>query len=249
MHWRPWAGLLLLLTLASATVLVPSSAAVDVDNMGLANKYGPSYSDYPISDVDADPDSDFALIARGPEGVIAWNIETGKAKALTFLSGSPIVAVNIVGDRYLAVDEMGRLIAMDLEMANSIWKMDVMTGTVRGTAVSEFQSKLAVVGLGPDSDMTISFVNMLTLDVIYILSSDLPEDLAAQIPTSAFWLPAGVASGFGANTLLVGTNLGQIWAVESSGDATLIVDLGSTVMGMGYSHGHVVISAATRNGM
>ncbi len=248
MHWRPWAGLLLLLTLASATVLVPSSAAVDVDNMGLARSYGPSYSIHPITDVDADPDSDYALIARGPEGVIAWNIETGKTIAMTSLSASPVVAVNIVEDRYLAVTENGGLIALDLEMANSIWRMDVMTGTVRVTAVSEFQSRLAVVGLGPDSDMTISFVDMMTLDVIFIRSRDLPEDLAAQIPTSALWLPAGVTSGFGTNTLLVGTNLGQIWAVESSGNATLILDLGSTVMGMGYSHGDGVISAATRNG-
>ena len=139
MSWRPWAGLLLLLILVSATVLVPTSAAVDVDNMGLARIYSPNFSIHPISDVDAHPDSDQALIARGLEGVIAWNIETGKATVLTSLSGSPIVAVNIIEDRYLAVADNGMLIALDLEMANSIWKMDVMTGTVRGTLLAGYK--------------------------------------------------------------------------------------------------------------
>ena len=249
MHWRPWAGLLLLLTLVSATVLVPSSLAVDVNKMGLARNYSPFPAINPINDLDADPDSDYALIAKGPEGVIAWNIETGKATLLTSLSGSPIVAVNIVGERYLAVTENGRLIALDLEKANSIWTMEVMTGSVRGTAVSEYQQELGVVGIDPHSEMIITFVNVTTMVVITHTSDGFPEEFAEQIPTSALWLPSGVASPFGTNTLLVGTNLGQIWAVESSGDATLVLDLGSTVMGMGYSHGDVVITAATKNGL
>ncbi len=248
MYWRPWAGLLLLLILASATVLVPSSGAVNADNMGLARTYDPPISIHPISDVDTHPDSDYALIARSQEGVIAWNIETGKAIIMVSASASAIVAVDIVGDRYLAVTESGRLMALDLETANSIWTMDVMAGAVRVTAVSEYEKQMAVVGLDTDSDMTITFVDMVTLETIFLLSRDLPEDLTTQIPTSAFWLPSDMASGYGPFTLLVGTNLGQIWAVESSGDATLILDLGSTVVGMGYSRDDIVISAATRDG-
>jgi len=248
MHWRPWAGVLLLLTLASATVLVPSSGAFVTENMGLVRTYSPPFRIHPISDVDTDPDSDYALIARSQDGVIAWNIETGKAIKIISPSASAVVAVNIIGDRYLAVTESGLLMALDLETAYSIWTMDVMTGAARVTAVSEYESQLAVVGLDTDSDMTITFVDMMTLDKIFLLSRDLPEDLATQIPTSAFWLPSSMASGYGPFTLLVGTNLGQIWAVESSGDTTLILDLGSTVVGMGHSRGDVVINAATRDG-
>ncbi len=248
MHWRRWAGLVLLLTLVSASVVAPTANAVTIEQLGFVQGYKPDDLTHTTLDIDAHPSSDIALVARGSGGAIAWNLETGATVRFSASSGKSIVTVHVLEDVYLACDEKGNLHGLSVETGKIAWTKSVFAGSVRLTEVDHTEKKMAVLGLGPFSLMSVSVVDLKTLDVFQYPGTDIDANLSEQIPTAAVWRAPGKVVSYPLTTLFIGTNQGEIWAFESDGKARLILDLDSNIMSMGWSESDDWLVVITKNG-
>ena len=249
MRCRRWTGAILFALLVSASLLGTVEAADDNVQLGIVRSYTPGDLEAKASDVAAHEEMGYAMVTRGDDGVIVWDLETGKAQHVMIPSRSWAVSVEMAREWLLVADVTGRLHGVNPELGKISWSKTIFeTGSLRTTAVDDGENRMAFVGFDKDFRMTIEMVFLADLNPISSWSEDIPEEMASATPTTATWLPTSVVSGWNSPTLLIGTNEGQIYSWRGSGDYDEIVDLEEEVVGLAWDNWMGRLIAVTDKG-
>jgi len=249
MRCRRWAGTILLGLLISASLLGTVEAANEIDHLGIVRSYTPGDLEAKASDVAANQVMGYAMVTRGDDGVIVWDLETGEAIQVMIPSRAWAVTVEMARDWLMVTDVTGRLHGVNPDLGKVSWSKTIFeTGSLRLTTVNDAESRMAFIGFDTDFRMTISMVFLADLVPISSWSNGIPEEMASATPTSATWLPAYSVTGWDVDTLLIGTNEGQVYSWRGDGDYTSIVDLEDEVVGLSWDNFMGRLVAATSKG-
>jgi hypothetical protein len=250
MRWPRCAVTLLLPLLVIATCLPPTGAEEPFSDLGYVKGQTPDLRNYTVTDMDTSPGRDFVLVAIGGGGVIRWDLPTGDTVTVVPLLGSRVMAVEVTDRWALAINENGWVSCLDHDGSKVSWSKPFFDGTVRATAFSPSGDYLAIVGLSQQSKLGIAVVDLSTMSRVQYYSQDIPEDLSESTPKCVEWLPAGVIAGEYNLTLLIGTTNGEVFHWAGQGNARLVADLSSSIVGMHwYAEGHAIVTATKRGGL
>ena len=219
MRCRRWAGAILFALIVSASLIGTVEAAGDTEKLGIIRSYTPGDLEAKASDVEARKGMGYAMVTRGDDGVIVWDLETGRAQHVMIPSRSWAVTVEMAREWLMVADVTGRLHGVNPDQGKISWSKTIFeTGSLRLTTVDDAENRMAFIGLDKDFRMKIEMVFLADLNPVSSWSLDIPEEMASSTPTSATWLPASVVSGWTTPTLLIGTNEGMIYSWRGSGD-------------------------------
>jgi hypothetical protein len=234
MRCRRWAVTILLSILVSASLLGPAVAVPSTENLGIVRTYNLGDLEAKASDLEANEEMGYALLTRGDEGVLAWDLATGRASQIVIPSLAWAVTVEIANDWLMVTDVTGRLHGINEDLNRVGWSKHILEGNLRVTAVSEDGSNMAFLGIDDDLNLAIEMITLRDLTKWPSWSEDIPDELAMSTPTCAAWLPTGVVTGWNTATLLIGTSDGLIFAWRGSGLSTTVYNLAEELVGMQY---------------
>ncbi len=224
----------MLALLISASFLGSTDALEPTDHLGIVRSYASGDLEAKAADAAADGEMGYAMVTRGDEGVLLWDLGTGEATKVMVPSGAWAVTVDIANDWLMIGDATGMLHGVNDELGRVSWSKTALDGNLRVTAVNNAQTKMAFLGIDTEFRMSIAALSLWDLAVINSWSKDIPEDMAYKTPTCAAWLPPSVVPDWHSETMVIGTNEGQIYAWRGSGQATTIVDLDEVVVGLAW---------------
>jgi hypothetical protein len=238
--------MILLSLLVTSSFLVPVEAADVNYPLGIVRSYNPGDLEAKASDVAADEDMGYALLTRGDDGVIVWDLDTGTATQAMIPSRAWAVSVEIAKGWLMVGDATGHIHGVSENQGRITWSRTVLDGNLRVTAVDDRETYMACVGIDPDFRMEIAVISLPEMTKWASWSADVPDEMAYTTPTCAAWLPANVVTGWNSATLLVGTNEGEIFSWRPNGQATTVVDLDEQIVGMAFDEhmGRLVVATA-----
>lgn len=248
MACRRYAVIILLSLLVNASLVGTIGAEGTTEQLGIVRSYNPGDMEAKASDVVADSEDGLALLTRGDDGVIVWDLETGKASQVLIPSRARTVSVELAWVWPMVTDVTGRLHGVNVELGRISWSKSVFPGTLRVTSVNDAESRMAFLGINDDFRMIISVISFPDTEVITGWSNGIPEDMAYTTPSSAVWLPPGAVQDWLSHTLLIGTTEGQIYAWRGSGLYDTIIDLDEEIVGMAWDDSIAKLVVATRKG-
>lgn len=236
----------MLALLVSASFLGPVDALEPTDLLGIVRSYATGDLEAKATDAAANGEMGYAMVTRGDDGVILWDLENGEATKVLVPSGAWAVTVDITNDRLMIGDATGRLHGVNADLGRVSWSKTALDGNLRVTAVNDAQNMMAFLGIDTEFRMSIAVLSLWDLALVNSWSEDIPEDMAYTTPTCAAWLPPSVVPGWHSDTMLIGTNEGQIYAWRGSGQATTIVDLDEEIVGLEWDDfmGRLVVATS-----
>ena len=248
MRWHGGTVLLLFVLTVSAT-LVPLASAEGADvRLGLVRDYNSGDMEAKSSDVAVSASEGYAILTRGDDGVIVWDLENGRAIPVNLPSRAWTVSVEIAQGWLMVCDVTGRVHGVNPKLGNVPWSKTMLTGSLRVTAVTEDGDRMAFVGLDPSLKLVIAAAILPTFDKEPYWSEGIPDEMAYITPTSVAWLPSRAVPGWIGDTMVIGTNEGEIYTWRGSGTWTYVTDLGSEVVGMAWNKNLGKLVAASGRG-
>jgi WD40 repeat protein len=249
MRWRQWAGLLLLALLISSSLVGTVEAQTSTEFLGRVREYSPGDLEPKASDLAADSDRGQAIVTRGDEGVIVWDLETGEAVQVVIPSRAWAVTVEITQDWLMVCDVTGRVHGVNPVQGRISWSKTILSGTLRASAVTDDELRMALAGTNDELEMVIAVVTLPEVSKWPSWSDNIPDEMAFLTPTALTWISQPVVSGWTGDTLMVGTNEGSIYSWRGNGAFEHIVDLDSEVVGMEFDRHTGRLIAATNKGV
>ncbi|NIP33697.1 MAG: hypothetical protein GWN18_02080, partial [Thermoplasmata archaeon] len=159
-----------------------------------------------------------------------------------------IVSVEMAKEWLMTADITGRLHGIDPVLGRISWSKTVIDGSLRVTAVNEDEDRIAFVAIDDDFRMVISVFVLRDLTKMVSYSEGIPEDMAFTTPTCAAWIPHNAISGWFGDTLVIGTNEGQVYAWAGNGKNLTLVDLDEEIVGLHWDEYSYKLVVATRKG-
>lgn len=249
MRWHGGAVLLLFILTISATLVPVADAEGVTDRLGLVREYHSSDMEAKSSDVAASAIEGYAVLTRGDDGVIVWDLEDGRAIPVNIPSRAWTVSVEIAQGWLMVCDVTGRVHGINPQLGNVPWSKTMLSGSLRVTAVTDDGGRMAFVGLDNDMRLVIAAAILPTFDKEPYWSDDIPEEMSLITPTSVAWIPNWAVPGWLGDTMVIGTNEGEIYTWRGSGEWTYVTDLGSEVVGVAWNArlGKLVAASARGN--
>ncbi len=248
MRWRGWAALFLFVLTISATLVPAAQAAEATRTLGFVREYVSGDMEAKSSDLAASGAEGYAILTRGDDGVIVWDLGTGRAIPVRTPSAAWTVSAEIAQGWLMFCDVTGRVHGVNPALANVAWSKTLFSGSLRVTAVAGDQGRMGFVGLDTNMRLVISAAILPSFDKEPYWSEGIPEEMAHITPTSVAWLPSQAVPGWLGNTMVIGTNEGEVYTWRGSGTWTYVTDLGAEVVGMTWNPGLQKLVAAGARG-